>query len=172
MTGVPGIDSNRPFISSIRRRSRDSSGARGITGSYNNHFVLWNIPDMAAGGAGGGTGEAAVQQITIEALKDGPKRKETATPTAALNGGSGGGLSGSGRKLKLGGKGGVKENGSSPSAAHGGARGGGAEAYNVQQMDFGKKALHVSWHPRLNAVAVAGLNKLYIYQAVQGGAAH
>ena len=151
--------------------SVSSSGARGITGSYNNHFVLWNIPDVAAGGAGGGTGEAAVQQITIEALKDGPKRKDAATPAAALNGGGGAGLSGSGRKLKLGGgKGGVKENGSSPSAAHGGARGGGAEAYNVQQMDFGKKALHVGWHPRLNAVAVAGLNKLYIYQAVPRGA--
>jgi hypothetical protein len=32
-------------------------------------------------------------------------------------------------------------------------------------MDFGKKALHVAWHPRANAIAVAGLNKLYIYQA-------
>jgi len=40
------------------------------------------------------------------------------------------------------------------------------EAPNVNLMDFGKKALHVAWHPRLNAVAVAGLNKLYIYQAV------
>jgi len=40
------------------------------------------------------------------------------------------------------------------------------ETPNVNLMDFGKKALHVAWHPRLNAVAVAGLNKLYIYQAV------
>ena len=29
----------------------------------------------------------------------------------------------------------------------------------------GKKALHVAWHPQANAIAVAGLNKLYIYQA-------
>jgi len=36
---------------------------------------------------------------------------------------------------------------------------------NVNLMDFGKKALHVAWHPQLNTIAVAGLNKLYIYQA-------
>jgi len=36
---------------------------------------------------------------------------------------------------------------------------------NVNMMDFGKKALHVSWHPRSECVAVAGLNKLYIYYA-------
>ena len=36
---------------------------------------------------------------------------------------------------------------------------------NVTEMDFGKKALHVSWHPKENTLAVAGLNKLYIYSA-------
>jgi len=36
---------------------------------------------------------------------------------------------------------------------------------NVQSMDFGKKALHVAWHPELDVVAVAGLNKLYIYES-------
>ena len=149
-----------------------SSGTRGITGSYNNHFVLWSIDEMAAGGVpGGSTGDAAVQQITIEALKDGPKRKDAVAPTAAVNGGSG--LSGSGKKLKLGGvKSGVKENGGSPSSA-GGAGGDtfhGNVTKSVMEMDFGKKALHVGWHPRLNAVAVAGLNKLYIYQAVNAAA--
>ena len=44
-------------------------------------------------------------------------------------------------------------------------------APNVTEMDFGKKALHVSWHPRDNTLAVAGLNKLYIYQAVPTGTA-
>ena len=34
---------------------------------------------------------------------------------------------------------------------------------NVNLMDFGKKSLHVAWHPQANTVAVAGLNKLYIY---------
>ena len=137
-----------------------SSGTRGITGSYNNHFVLWSIDEMAAGCApAGSTGEPAVQHITIEALKDGPKRKDAVVPTAATNGGSG--LSGSGKKLKAGptGKSAAKENGGS-----------GADSFSVNVMDFGKKALHVGWHPRLNAVAVAGLNKLYIYQAVNAAA--
>jgi len=35
----------------------------------------------------------------------------------------------------------------------------------VAKMDFAKKSLHVAWHPRLNAVAVASLNKVYIYQS-------
>ena len=125
--------------------SMSSSGTRGITGSYNNHFVLWSIDEMAAGGSGGGgsTGEAAVQQITIEALKDGPKRSEAvAAPTAAAIGAGGSGVSGSGggsgKKLKLGSKSAVKENGGSPSAANG-SRGGGVDAFNVTVMDFGKK---------------------------------
>mmetsp|Transcript_39838 Transcript_39838/g.78313 ORF Transcript_39838/g.78313 Transcript_39838/m.78313 type:complete len:458 (+) Transcript_39838:56-1429(+) len=36
---------------------------------------------------------------------------------------------------------------------------------NVNFMDFGKKALHVDWHPSADVVAVAGLNKLYVYEA-------
>lgn len=37
---------------------------------------------------------------------------------------------------------------------------------NVNLMDFGKKALHVSYHPSQHVIAIAGLNKLYIYQAI------
>jgi serine/threonine-protein phosphatase 2A regulatory subunit B len=37
---------------------------------------------------------------------------------------------------------------------------------SVNQIDLTKKALHLSWHPEANTVALAGLNKLYIYQAV------
>jgi hypothetical protein len=36
---------------------------------------------------------------------------------------------------------------------------------DVERIDFGKKILHVAWHPNMNAVAVAGLNNLYLYQA-------
>jgi serine/threonine-protein phosphatase 2A regulatory subunit B len=39
------------------------------------------------------------------------------------------------------------------------------EAGHVDLMDFGKKALRLGWHPTLDCLAVAGLNKLYIYQA-------
>jgi serine/threonine-protein phosphatase 2A regulatory subunit B len=31
------------------------------------------------------------------------------------------------------------------------------------EVDFGKKVLHFSWHPNEDIVAVAGLNNLYIY---------
>ena len=30
-------------------------------------------------------------------------------------------------------------------------------------IDFGKKMLHTSWHPKQNALAIAGLNNLFIY---------
>jgi serine/threonine-protein phosphatase 2A regulatory subunit B len=72
--------------------------------------------------------------LTVEALKDPPKKK----PTKAASGGL---------------KGFRKKKDKKP------------ETPNVNLMDFGKKALHCSWHPQTNCVAVAGLNKLYIYQA-------
>lgn len=37
-------------------------------------------------------------------------------------------------------------------------------AIDVQAMDFGKKSLHVAWHPAQDLIAMAGLNKLYIYR--------
>eukprot|EP00002_Diphylleia_rotans_P000837 TRINITY_DN1044_c0_g1_i1.p1 TRINITY_DN1044_c0_g1~~TRINITY_DN1044_c0_g1_i1.p1 ORF type:complete len:473 (-),score=109.79 TRINITY_DN1044_c0_g1_i1:524-1942(-) len=36
---------------------------------------------------------------------------------------------------------------------------------SVDQMDFNKKALHLSWHPTQNIVVVAALNHLYLYSA-------
>lgn len=41
-----------------------------------------------------------------------------------------------------------------------------AQPPNVNLMDFGKKALHVAWHPSSDVIAVAGLNKLYIYESI------
>jgi len=43
------------------------------------------------------------------------------------------------------------------------------EPPDVNLMDFSKRALHVDWHPTGNVVAVAGLNKLYIYEATKEG---
>ena len=160
--------------------SISSSGTRGITGSYNNHFVLWALDEMGVGGGGGGgAGDAAsIQRVTVEALKDGPRRREAGgVTTPASSGGAerAGQWSSSARKLKQtqAAKAAAKDNGSGSAAAAAAAAGGGGvsgadkdAAFNVNVMDFGKKALHVGWHPRLNAVAVAGLNKLYIYQAV------
>jgi len=36
---------------------------------------------------------------------------------------------------------------------------------NADDVDFGKKVLHVSWHPREDIVAVAANNNLYLYAA-------
>jgi len=93
-------------------------GKNFLTGSYNNNFVLHSMDSKSS--------------VTIEALKDSPKRKPKD------KGKDKGKRS---RKLSK------------------------TTLPNVNLMDFGKKALHVSWHPQANCVAVAGLNKLYIYQA-------
>jgi serine/threonine-protein phosphatase 2A regulatory subunit B len=36
---------------------------------------------------------------------------------------------------------------------------------NLSLINFGRKTIHTAWHPSLDCVAVAGVNKLYIYQA-------
>ena len=40
-----------------------------------------------------------------------------------------------------------------------------ARDFDVDALDYTKKVLHYSWHPRENVIAVAGLNNLYIYNA-------
>ena len=35
------------------------------------------------------------------------------------------------------------------------------------EVDYGKKILHMSWHPTDDIIAVAGNDKLYIYTAQQ-----
>ena len=36
----------------------------------------------------------------------------------------------------------------------------------VEEIDFGKKCLHLDWHPTEDVMAVAGLNNLYIYSTM------
>ena len=95
-----------------------ADGSRLVTGSYNNHFIIHHVPTNS--------------NITLEALKDPPRRRGAGSPVPA--------------------------NETS------------AEVPNVNLMDFGKKALHVSYHPSQNVIAIAGLNKLYIYQALANAA--
>ncbi|KAG8935977.1 protein phosphatase 2A regulatory subunit cdc55 [Tulasnella sp. 419] len=52
----------------------------------------------------------------------------------------------------VGGKGGAKGNG---------VRGG----MNVEAIDFNKKIMHGSWHPRENTIAIAATNNLFLYSA-------
>lgn len=37
---------------------------------------------------------------------------------------------------------------------------------NVESIDFTKKILHASWHPRENSIAVAATNNLFIFTYV------
>lgn len=42
-------------------------------------------------------------------------------------------------------------------------RHGRSEDVNIHAIDFNKKVLHASWHPRENTVAVAATNNLFIF---------
>lgn len=109
-----------------------SDGSRYVTGSYNNHFVIHHVPSNS--------------NITVEALKDPPKRK----PRPDLLGKMQPRLTPKKDPLQAA----TSTNETTP------------ETPNVNLMDFGKKALHVSYHPSQHVIAIAGLNKLYIYQAI------
>lgn len=38
------------------------------------------------------------------------------------------------------------------------------EFSNVEALDFGKKIIHASWHPRENTIALAATNNLFLFQ--------
>ncbi|KAL8292510.1 hypothetical protein RQP46_001122 [Phenoliferia psychrophenolica] len=44
-----------------------------------------------------------------------------------------------------------------------GAKGNGKPAMDVDSIDFNKKVLHASWHPRENTVAIGAVNNLFIF---------
>jgi serine/threonine-protein phosphatase 2A regulatory subunit B len=50
------------------------------------------------------------------------------------------------------------------------AAGSAPEHPNIALMDFSRRAQYVAWHPQLDVLAVAGVNKLYIYQAHEADA--
>jgi len=35
----------------------------------------------------------------------------------------------------------------------------------METLDFNKKILHASWHPRENTIAIAATNNLFLYSA-------
>lgn len=163
-----------------------NDGLRFLTGSYNNNFVIHSQDEK--------------RSLTIEALKDPPRRpapgSRPAAAAAAAAAAPAGSTSPNSKKKQLGaaaaaaptaaagaglgkpgdkgpsaaGKGDGKKKDKPPAPAAAAAAAattaapGDEPSPNVNQMDFGKKALHVAWHPRQDVVAVAGLNKLYIYQ--------
>ncbi len=133
-----------------------------LTGSYNNNFVIHNSEEK--------------RSITIEALKDPPKLRPTpaeakpntklpagASPTASPTA-TGKTLAKTDSKTAAAAGGKDKKSKTDKPAAATEVGSDGQPTPNVNQMDFGKKALHVAWHPKNDVVAVAGLNKLYLYQ--------
>lgn len=42
---------------------------------------------------------------------------------------------------------------------------GGKEGMNLETVDFNKKILHASWHPRENTIAIAATNNLFLFSA-------
>ena len=38
------------------------------------------------------------------------------------------------------------------------------EYTNVDSLDFGKKIIHASWHPKENTIALAATNNLFLFQ--------
>ncbi|KZW00047.1 protein phosphatase 2A regulatory B subunit [Exidia glandulosa HHB12029] len=50
-------------------------------------------------------------------------------------------------------------------AKNGLAKPGGKEGMNLEAVDFNKKILHASWHPRENTIAIAATNNLFLFSA-------
>lgn len=55
--------------------------------------------------------------------------------------------------------------GSKPLAAKNGVKPGLKDAMQLEPLDFNKKILHASWHPKENTIAIAATNNLFLYSA-------
>jgi serine/threonine-protein phosphatase 2A regulatory subunit B len=52
-----------------------------------------------------------------------------------------------------------------PGLKNGPRSGGLRDAMQADTLDFNKKILHASWHPRENTIAIAATNNLFLYSA-------
>lgn len=110
-----------------------------MTGSYNNNFMIYPSE------------EGKDTEVVLQADKSAFKAKKVGIPTP-MNGASP--KDGS----TIGKKGGSR--GSSPS---GGAQRMRKET-DADQIDFNKKILHMSWHPREDSIAIAATNNVSVSQ--------
>jgi len=55
--------------------------------------------------------------------------------------------------------------GNKPGAKNGTRSSGLRDAMQMETLDFNKKILHPSWHPRENTIAIAATNNLFLYSA-------
>ncbi|KAK5174328.1 protein phosphatase 2A regulatory subunit cdc55 [Saxophila tyrrhenica] len=109
-----------------------------MTGSYNNNFMIYPSE------------EGKDTEVVLQADKSAFKAKKVGIPTP-MNGkdGAAGGKKGGSR-------------GSSPA---GGAQRMRKET-DADQIDFNKKILHMSWHPREDSIAIAATNNLFVFSAL------
>ncbi|PWN28523.1 protein phosphatase 2A regulatory subunit PR55 [Jaminaea rosea] len=123
-------------------------GNKLLTGSYNNYFHIFDkeaAPGVdAAGGsaAGSSTSSPGAGEVVLQADKSAFKTKKGA-----------------------GGKKGNKNAANNGNGAAGGAGAVGPGQMNTENVDFNKKILHASYHPRENTIAIAATNNLFIFSA-------
>ena len=110
-----------------------------MTGSYNNSFKIYDV--------------AKQSETTIELSKSKPK-PGTTRPIHGATAGGGGGFGGMNGDVMMGGVSGSDFHSAPP--------------VDVDDIDFSKKVLHYSWHPKEDIVAVCGCNNLFLFAA--GGA--
>lgn len=134
-----------------------------MSGSYNNFFKSFN--------------RQSKQELVFECSRDQTRPRQVLRPkrvvvnsTSNLNGpqtnnGGGGGNGPSSPSLN-------KRNGQqaqntilngAKSSTNGNGNNGFRDEVNVEQLDFTKKILHASWHPKDNIVAIAATNNLYLF---------
>ena len=107
-----------------------------MTGSYNNSFKICDV--------------AQHTETTIELSKSKPKPGTTRnilgmSGASALGGGMGGDMM-------------IDGNGVNAAYAS-------VPPVDVDDIDFSKKVLHYSWHPKEDIVAVCGCNNLFLFAA-------
>lgn len=115
-----------------------SGDARNVmTGSYNNNFMIYPSEP------GNDT------EVVLQADKSAFKAKKVGIPTPMNPGAQGAGNT-------VGGKKGSRAN--SPAPAGGAQRM--RKETDADQIDFNKKILHMSWHPKEDSIAIAATNNV------------
>jgi hypothetical protein len=130
------------------------SSSQILSGSYNNFFKSFN--------------RNTKQELMFECSRDQARPRQQLRPkrvtSSAPNGGSGTPQTGSAspslnkRSNML--------NGKLAPASNGLYK----DEVSVDSLDFTKKILHTSWHPKDNIIAIAATNNLYIYYTKDGSA--
>jgi serine/threonine-protein phosphatase 2A regulatory subunit B len=159
----------------FRVAASGGSGRQILTGSYNSCVKVYDVvkgtetmvelakarlrPPVVrrvVGGTGIGRGAPGFAGL--------PSSASTAAAAAAAAASA---SPGAGGEEAMNGSAGFKNGGVETDAWGDGVGGGGEEPppVNPDELDFGKKVLHYSWHPNEDIIAVAGLNNLYIYHA-------